>query len=67
MRLGLDLDYRQTNERKPFSIQIASCPVYLEPGALHVISISISGERRWDLLTLINVRDTQSFEFEDNG
>lgn len=64
LRLGLDLDYQQTNERKLFSIRIATCQVYLEPGVLHV---SISEEKKWNFLTMINVRDTQSSEFEDNG
>ena len=32
MRPGLDLDYRQTNGRKQFSIPLAIFQVYLEPG-----------------------------------
>ena len=55
MRLGLDLDYRQTNERK-LSIQIATCQVYLEPGLCSTSLVNISGDGV--LLTLINVRDT---------
>jgi hypothetical protein len=31
MRLGLDLDYQQTNDQKPVSIRIAIFQVYLEP------------------------------------
>ena len=43
MRPGLDVDYRQTNERKLFSIPLATFQVYLEPNVLYVISKVLIG------------------------
>lgn len=56
-QLALDLDYRQTNERKLSSTPLATFQVYLEPGCVCMISRYLVGEReRENRDLLINVR-----------